>query len=29
MGLNPEVADADESGRQHVQQKSAQELVDR
>ena len=29
MGLKPEVADADESRRQHVQQKSAQELVDR
>ena len=29
MGLKPEVADADESRRQHVQQESAQEFVDR
>jgi hypothetical protein len=29
MGLKPEVADADEARREHVQQKSAQELVDR
>src|ERR1700692_3206799 len=29
MGLKPEVADADESRRQYVQQKSAQEFVDR
>src|ERR1700676_472863 len=28
MGLKPEVADADEARRQHVQQESAQELVD-
>jgi hypothetical protein len=29
MGLKPEVADPDESRRQHVQQESAQEFVDR
>src|SRR5216684_5888309 len=29
MGHQPEVADADESRRQHMQQESAQELVDR
>jgi hypothetical protein len=29
MSHQPEVADADESGRQYVQQESAQELVDR
>ena len=29
MGLKPEVTNADESRRQHVQQESAQELVDR
>ena len=29
MGQKPEVPDADESRRQHVQQESAQELVDR
>ena len=29
MRQKPEVADTDESGRQHVQQESAQEFVDR
>jgi hypothetical protein len=29
MGLKPEVADADESRRQYVQQESAQEFVNR
>ena len=28
MGLKPEVADADESRRQHVQQESPQKFVD-
>ena len=29
MSHQPEVADADESRRQHMQQESAQELIDR
>jgi hypothetical protein len=29
MGQKPEVADADESRRQHVQQESAEEFIDR